>query len=364
MHRSTRKTLSACAAAIVGSLLLTPAASAQVSSESLALRDAHALVEEFNKCKIDPEKDPKRTINYCTRVIDSGKFHKKKLMDARYNRGIAYVTLGDLDMALTDLKEANRLSKISNQFEPLRSTASRMKRRSAIPRDIGHNLAITYFKRGKTFYDSGDLPAAISDFSNALKNRSGHVDSYVYRANSYRQQGKTSKALSDYSEALSRAPSFREAYEGRAKLYADAGNYDRAVKDYGKAIKAGGRVAASYQGRCWSKVMLGKAKSALKDCNKAIKARPKFARAFEARGLAYLALGKAERAKKDLDKAIELKGNAGHAYASRARVHELLGNIDQATADRQTARSQAEDQAEYDSWLSEIAAVEKSAGAD
>lgn len=77
-----------------------------------------------------------------------------------------------------------------------------------------------------------DLPAAITAFENALKERPQEVSTYLNRAKAFRKAGQNDKAIADLDKALQIAPGYADAYNERGNLYGNLGYFDKSLADY------------------------------------------------------------------------------------------------------------------------------------
>jgi V8-like Glu-specific endopeptidase len=62
--------------------------------------------------------------------------------------------------------------------------------------------AKTYYVRGLTRFDKGDLSGAVADFNQAIQNQSDYAEAYFYRALAYSDLKQMPKSIADYSKAI------------------------------------------------------------------------------------------------------------------------------------------------------------------
>ena len=104
--------------------------------------------------------------------------------------------------------------------------------------------ASTYFTRGLTYQDGGDLDKAFDDYTAAIR-LEPHIPSLLGRADIYcTKLGRTEDALADYTAAIEKLkglhlPQFNGAYFMRARLYADKGKIAEAIADYTVIVEEG-----------------------------------------------------------------------------------------------------------------------------
>lgn len=238
-----------------------------------------------------------------------------------------------------------------------------------------------YFVRGIQDILSGNYDAAISEFSNAIKDKFETISAYDFRASLYNTKGEYDKAIADYNFILKASSDFLFAYIGRGNSYVMKMDFYTGLADIDEAIK---RNPNSF----FSRVMRGMSyysqselekgfgnqdrandylKIALDDfdyilsidpiyiahywligtvynCNEnydeavkyfseAIKMDPNFSTAYNSRGDSYNKSKQYDLALDDQNTAISLNPNFTEAYSSRADVYFEKGNIDQAIED-------------------------------
>lgn len=158
-------------------------------------------------------KDPQRTINGCTRLLQSGKLTQLDRATAYSNRGSAYVRKHQHDRAIRDYEEAIKLNP---------------------------KYAVAYFNRGSAYDDMG------------LHNR----------------------AIKNYSKALQINPELASAYVNRGVAYGNKGRYERAIEDFDKAIELNSKDAITYFNRGIAGRRRGKRDKAIADFHKALELEP------------------------------------------------------------------------------------------
>ena len=138
-----------------------------------------------------------KAIAYYTKAIEI----RPQVSDAYINRGAAYESTGDLDLALQDLNIALGMG----------------------PRSEAYHI------RGHVYFRKGDFGQAVLDLSEAIRLDSGNANAYIadaftYRGHSYRHMSCYDHAIRDYRKALALAPSNPKAIEIRPLLNRGAVN--------------------------------------------------------------------------------------------------------------------------------------------
>lgn len=100
----------------------------------------------------------------------------------------------------------------------------------------GADLARIYTNRGVEHRRTGDLDAAIADYSEAIKVHPDDPFAYNNRANARRDKGDIDGAIADYTEALRIDPDYTAAYVNRGLVYERKHDIARARADYEQAL--------------------------------------------------------------------------------------------------------------------------------
>jgi tetratricopeptide (TPR) repeat protein len=123
--------------------------------------------------------DPARMIRGCTQVIEDASESLSNRALALYMRGLAYVTKGDPDRAITDYNEAIRLNP---------------------------NNGLTFNERGLAYKAKDDLDRALADFNEAVRLNSDNADIHYNRGNVFMKKGDLDHAIADLDEAIRLGP--------------------------------------------------------------------------------------------------------------------------------------------------------------
>jgi tetratricopeptide (TPR) repeat protein len=127
----------------------------------------------------------------------------------RFARGMAYLELEDLDLAIADLGKAIA-------YEP----------KQPLPRA----------KRGEAYARKGNLKRAVEDHSASLDIRPD-PDTYRLRADANMRLGEYDAAIDDYGLAITYGRGKAEDHVGRARGYLAKKDPDRAIEHLDKAIE-------------------------------------------------------------------------------------------------------------------------------
>ena len=93
------------------------------------------------------------------------------------------------------------------------------------------------FARGYVTYLQGDIPAALLDFNEVIRQKPDWSTSYEYRGYAYAFQGKYERALEDYRQFVKLEPYSIEGLDAMARAYRELGEYDKAKTNSDKALE-------------------------------------------------------------------------------------------------------------------------------
>ena len=233
---------------------------------------------------------------------------------------------------------------------------------------------------GRLKLENKKYPAAILDFSSAIKKNDAEVQKYfkkvdsynkmsefekadkgatypiidkkyaepfLYRGMAYSATEKKTEAMKDFDMAITIDPANGKAFYERGKMKWSSGNKEEACTDMSLAAGYGNSAAKDLFGEnvCWqyavndykeasARLQSEEYTSAFELIGKALKLCPDSVRYLIVRGRCYLGLAKPEKALADLDLAIKLSPN-GNAEASYQRGMTFYGkeNYQQAADD-------------------------------
>jgi len=191
--------------------------------------------------------------------------------------------------------------------------------------------AKTYYVRGLTRFDKGDLSGAVADFNQAIQTQSDYSEAYFYRALAYFDLKQMPKSIADYSKAIALNAGYVDAYYNRGLVLSVMGDKPGAIADYTQVIRLDRNFAAAYNNRGLALSDLGDQKGAIDDFNQALQINPGRANTYFNRGLALFRINNDRSALADYTQAIQLNPNYAKAYANRgitlARMRDTKGAI-------------------------------------
>jgi tetratricopeptide (TPR) repeat protein len=145
----------------------------------------------------------------CDRVIASRKFTGRRLAFAHYNRGLAWLEMGEYDRAIADFDVSVRLDPTS---------------------------AWTFNNRGSAWYAKADFDRAIADFDQAIRLDPEYALAYNNRGEVWKHRADFPRAIADYRQAIALDPSYAAAYTNRGLAYERMGDIARAREDFNFAL--------------------------------------------------------------------------------------------------------------------------------
>jgi tetratricopeptide (TPR) repeat protein len=197
--------------------------------------------------------------------------------------------------------------------------------------------AKTYYVRGLTRFDKGDLTGAVADFDRAIQTQSDYAEAYFYRGLAYFDLKQMPKSIADYSRAIALNAGYVDAYYNRGLVLSAMGDKPGAIADYTQVIRLDRNFAAAYNNRGLVLSDLGDQQRAIDDFNQALQINPGRANSYFNRGLALFRIGNDRAALADYTQAIQLSPNYAKAYANRGLTLARMRDTKGAIADLQQA---------------------------
>ena len=194
--------------------------------------------DDAKKCN-EIKNDPDLTIQYCTKVIQSGELSAENLVPVIAKRGNAYYQKGNYDQAIGDYNTVIRLD----------------------PND-----ARIYIKRGMAYdYSERNYDETIANFNSAIRLDPNNARYYNYRCWALVLKGDAESALSDCNKSLELQPNNPNALDSRGIAHFALGNYQAALKDYNRTIQLDSAAWSTHLGRAFVFEILGNTSQAEAD---------------------------------------------------------------------------------------------------
>lgn len=157
-------------------------------------------------------------------------------------RAIAYRSLGEYDLAITDFDKNVELNPNYNSYSNRGKTHQNMQNYEAAIADFSvaiefaPYLFLPYNDRAFAYTKLGNYESAIGDFNKVIE-LSPSSPWYMNRGIAYRNMGNSEAALADFSAAINRSPEVSNFYAQRGITYQELQEYELAISDYSKAIE-------------------------------------------------------------------------------------------------------------------------------
>jgi tetratricopeptide (TPR) repeat protein len=271
-----------CASAILILILLATPAVAQDS-----------IISNVELCNGRDRSSPEPQIRGCSEVIKADTGNAKVLAIAYNNRGNAYTSEGQYDLAMDDYNKSINLD--PTYARPLNN-------------------------RGVVHKRKGELDLAMKDFDSAINLDPTYVDPFINRAELFEKQRDLAAALKDFDEAIRLQPDAKDVWNERCWARAISNDLEGALADCNEAVRREPNVAAYLDSRGFVYLRSGQWDLAIADFDTAVKLDPKLASALYGRGLAKSKKGDAAGSKSDIGAAEAIKRDVDAEYA-RYGVH-------------------------------------------
>jgi tetratricopeptide (TPR) repeat protein len=177
--------------------------------------------------------------------------------------------------------------------------------------------------RADAHFESGNVDAAISEYTQAVNLDPKFVDAYNNRGLAYHKKGDLDAALKDFNKAIALNPKCVDAYDSRGGIYREKGNLDAAIADFTQAITLNSKRATTYANRGNARYEKGELDASLSDFDTAIQLDPNFVGAYLGLGVAHTKINNLESAIKDFEQALQLDPNNPQSEAIKQEISIL-----------------------------------------
>ena len=193
-------------------------------------------------------------------------------------------------------------------------------------------LPATYSKRGMAHHTAGDLAAAESDFSLAIRIDARNPEIWFRRGLIRYAKGDYQGAKEDYCRAISLNHLYDEALNHLAMTRAQLGDFTGSIADVTSALRIKPS-PATYQLRASFYRHLGRIDEALADNATALTLNPNEASYVVMRGDLYLSKGDRLGALAEFSRALDIDPRHEAALSARARIREEGNDLSGSLAD-------------------------------
>lgn len=175
----------------------------------------------------------------CTTVVKEPKVSPQDKAGAFYNRGSAYIRLGDGPKALVDMNDALRLKPdFSRALQTRAGILIAQQKFDAAIKDLDKAILIdpksssAFNNRGMAYMGKKNPAKAIADLTKAIELDPKDPASFTTRGSAYMITGDKPKAMDDLSKAISMDAKQTVALYNRGALYAGGGDKVKAKADF------------------------------------------------------------------------------------------------------------------------------------
>jgi tetratricopeptide (TPR) repeat protein len=105
---------------------------------------------------------------------------------------------------------------------------------------------LIHYNRGVAYLKLGDCNKAISDFDTAIEIKSEYAEAYGNRGVAYGILGNLGRAIEDFNKAIEIDPKYTDAYKNRGITYDKLGEHGQATEDMKAAAKLNNEDAKNY----------------------------------------------------------------------------------------------------------------------
>jgi len=198
--------------------------------------------------------------------------------------------------------------------------------------------AVAYESRAAVLHKSGQIEAALQDFSRAIELDPQSARLLNNRGFLQLSRQQFPAALADFDAAITLDPQYANAFNNRGLLHIAQGQHRQAVLDLNQAIQANPEYVDAYNNRGFALMQLGRWDRALADFNQALKRDARYVNAIANRGLVKLNLGDATGAILDFTDAMLIDPENPKFYVHRREAYLLTGSLDKAQQDAEKIR--------------------------
>ncbi len=167
---------------------------------------------------------------------------------------------------------------------------------------------------------------ALATLDEARAKGASGADFYAARAYANWGAGDVPNAISDYTEAIRLDPGNGANYTNRAVAYNSRGEYLLGIRDLERAIAIEPNNPDSWNSRCWARALAGQLQEAIVDCNESLRLRPNDPNTLDSRGFAHLKAGQNSRAIADFEAALKIDPRIASAIYGRGIARMRSGD--------------------------------------
>jgi tetratricopeptide (TPR) repeat protein len=259
--------------------------------------------------------------------------------DATYLLGLMAHTFGNLDLAITHLRDACQSPRAPSVYfsdfaemcrqKGLLAEAEQAGRRAVA---LAPNFAAAWNNLGIVLQEMLKLDESRLCIERALALEPNNAETLNNLANTFKRLGLAAEAEKRWNAALALKPEYAEAYSNLSNLLNDQGEYDRAESMARRAVELNPRLADAYINLAATYTVRHRHTDALHVLDALLAFMPAHARALAARALALKELDRVEEALESAKRGLMLAPETPEVHNAIGQVHQAMGEFEPALA--------------------------------
>ena len=192
------------------------------------------------------------------------------------------------------------------------------------------NEPVLFNIKGACYADLGQLDVAVTNYKEAITIKPDYAKAHFNLAGSLHDLGQLETAVQSYQKAIEIDASHTEAYNNIGNVYQELKQFDSAVQSYQKALEIKPDYVAAQYSLGNTFMELGQLEEAVKSYKAALKLKPDFVEAINNLGITFFKLHQLDDAIRSYERAIALDPDFADAHNNIGIVFSELGQLDEA----------------------------------
>ena len=192
------------------------------------------------------------------------------------------------------------------------------------------NEPVLFNIKGACYADLGQLDVAVTNYKEAITIKPDYAKAHFNLAGSLHDLGQLETAVQSYQKAIEIDASYAEAYNNLGNVYQELKQVDSAVQNYKKALEIKPDYVAAQYSLGNTFMELGQLEEAVKSYKAALKLKPDFVEAINNLGITFFKLHQLDDAIRSYERAISLDPDFADAHNNIGIVFSELGQLDEA----------------------------------
>ena len=192
------------------------------------------------------------------------------------------------------------------------------------------NEPVLFNIKGACYADLGQLDVAVTNYKEAITIKPDYAKAHFNLAGSFHDLGQLETAVKSYQKAIEIDASYTEAYNNLGNVYQELKQVDSAVQSYQKALEIKPDYVAAQYSLGNTFMELGQLEEAVKSYKAALKLKPDFVEAINNLGITFFKLHQLDDAIRSYERAIALDPDFADAHNNIGIVFSELGQLDEA----------------------------------